>query len=481
MKATRKILENRSGQSLVDILIGLAIISLGISMATILVLGGQSVLVDRGNATEARALARAGVEGAVLYVKNNWNGVSDGNYGLGFANGIWQLANSSDTQSIFNRVINVSTTAADQKQIKSIVSWLASPTRQLSVEQDTLVTNWNVIETSGGDAGGGGLSGDWQNPRTLGTIDLGPGNSATGLDVKNKIVYLSAQASDPKKPDFYVVDATDGGNPFVASSSNTGPGLLSVDAAGDYAYAGNSDDDGQLQVIDVSNINSPVLVASYELPGVSGSGAVGNTVFYDNQKIYLGTKRATGPEFHVIDVSNPLSPIEMGSYEVGADINDIYVLDNTAYLATANDGEEVLVLDVANPASISEVGGFNAVSGEDGKSVYLVGNKLYLGRTSGSNDFVIADASVLQSIQQLSSNNLGGVSVNGIVTRDYLAFLATSDSNSEFQIWNIASSTAPALWSEFNFPQVATSIDYEDNVVYVSVRSNDALRIITSQ
>ena len=171
----------------------------------------------------------------------------------------------------------------------------------------------------------------------------------------------------------------------------------------------------------------------------------------------------------------------MGSYEVGADINDIYVLDNTAYLATANDGEEVLVLDVANPASISEVGGFNAVSGEDGKSVYLVGNKLYLGRTSGSNDFVIADASVLQSIQQLSSNNLGGVSVNGIVTRDYLAFLATSDSNSEFQIWNIASSTAPALWSEFNFPQVATSIDYEDNVVYVSVRSNDALRIITSQ
>ena len=43
-----------------------------------------------------------------------------------------------------------------------------------------------------------------------------------------------------------------------------------------------------------------------------------------------------------------------------------------------------------------------------------------------------------------------------------------------------SSSTSPVLHSSFNFPQVATGVDYEDNLVYVSVRSNDALRIITS-
>ncbi|GAH25486.1 unnamed protein product, partial [marine sediment metagenome] len=46
--------------------------------------------------------------------------------------------------------------------------------------------------------------------------------------------------------------------------------------------------------------------------------------------------------------------------------------------------------------------------------------------------------------------------------------------------WNISNPGNIELWSSFNFPQVATGIDYEDNVVYVSVRSNDALRIITS-
>ena len=68
-----------------------------------------------------------------------------------------------------------------------------------------------------------------------------------------------------------------------------------------------------------------------------------------------------------------------------------------------------------------------------------------------------------------------------VVARDDLAFIASSNSNREFQVINISDPNNPSLWSYFNFPQVATGIDYEDNLVYVSVRSNDALRIITSQ
>ena len=71
-------------------------------------------------------------------------------------------------------------------------------------------------------------------------------------------------------------------------------------------------------------------------------------------------------------------------------------------------------------------------------------------------------------------------SLNDLVVRDYLAFLATSDSNRAFQVWNITDPSNITFWSSLQFPQVATGIDYEDNLVYVSVRSNDALRIITS-
>jgi hypothetical protein len=108
-----------------------------------------------------------------------------------------------------------------------------------------------------------------------------------------------------------------------------------------------------------------------------------------------------------------------------------------------------------------------------------------LGRLLGGNhanhhEFHILDISSSSLPQNLGSKDIGA-DVNDLRIRDNLAFLATADSNKEFQVWNISDPTNITLWSSFNFPQVATGIDYEDNVVYVSVRSNDALRIITSQ
>ena len=323
--------------------------------------------------------------------------------------------------------------------------------------------------------------GDWRNPRTLGSIDLGPGNAATDLDVKNKYVYLSAEASSAAKPDFFIINATNGAMPLDVSSLDVGSkGMNSIDVAGTYAYGANQDVNAQLKVINIGNLDNPIVAASFKLPGVSGSGAVGNTIFYLAEKIYIGTKNATGPEFYVIDVSAPGNPASLGSFEVGADVNDIYIVGTTAYLATSHDSKRLLVLDVTNPASISQSGAFNNGSSDDGKSAYPIGNLMYLGAVSGSNNFAILDMANLSSISQLSAINLSA-DLNDLAVRDDLAFLGTSDANKEFQVWSIASSTEPELWSSFNFPQVATGIDFEDNIVYVAVRSNDALRIITSQ
>jgi hypothetical protein len=141
----------------------------------------------------------------------------------------------------------------------------------------------------------------------------------------------------------------------------------------------------------------------------------------------------------------------------------------------------VIALDVTNPGNIQLLGSYDIVSdNSDGQSVYTSGNNLYLGLTGSTKDFSIWDSSNPAALKLLGSANLDGASVNGIVVRDNLAFLATSASNKEFQVWDISSSTNPTLWSSFNFPQVASGIDYENNLVYVSVRSNDALRIITT-
>jgi len=61
-----------------------------------------------------------------------------------------------------------------------------------------------------------------------------------------------------------------------------------------------------------------------------------------------------------------------------------------------------------------------------------------------------------------------------------LAFLATSDANKEFMIVNLADPDNLVEHASLNYPALATGIDFADNKVFMAVRSNDALRIITS-
>lgn len=466
----------RSGQSLVDILIGLTLIALTLGFATILVYGGEDMLIDREQTVSARALAEEGLHAARAILAENWASTADGNYGLSFANGAWQFSGTSTVTDRFTRSITVVTTSSDLREVRSVVTWMPSPARPRTVELTTLVSNASYVEETGGDTGGGSPFGDWRNPRTLGSVDLGPGNSATDLDVKQGIVYLGATASDKKKPDFFVVDATNGQNPTIRGSIDTGSGINAVDAAGAYVYAAHDAESGQFQVIHVANPSTPTLVASTTLPIREKA----RSVFYAADRVYVGTEAGDGEEFYVFDVANPASPQILGRYEVSATVGDIWVVGDRAYLATSANNRELLVLDVGNPNAITLAGAYDAAGTFDGQSVFAAGRLVYLGLAGGTQSFLILDAGALPAITLIGSADLGGAAVNDLYVSPPLAFLGTSSSNQEFQIWNIANASSPAFWSSYNFPQVATGVDYEQNLVYVSVRSNDALRIITS-
>ncbi len=473
----------QKGQSYIEVLVAMAVFGLVSAAAFLLFFGGRSISIDSVNAQIANDYATEGSEAVRSIRDRSWAELSDGSHGVVLMNGQWYFASStSDTKSIFTRTVYISTIDSNTKKASTTVVWQTDPVRSQKTELVELLTSWSIFQNTGGDTGGSGIVGDWQHPVTLGSIDLGPGNAATDLDTKNKYVYISASASSVSKPDFFIINATNGQSPSIVSSLDVGSkGLNAVDVAGSYAYTANQDVNAQLKVISVGDINNPTVAASFKLPNVSGSGAIGNAIFYYANKIYIATQQATGPEFHVLDVSNPQNPSELGSYEVGANVNDIFIVGTTAYLATSDDSKELIVLDVSNPANITQLGSYDAVGADDGQGVYVVGNLAYLGRAGGTSDFLVLDITNPASIKTLGTANLGNVSVNAITVRDSLAFLGTSDSNREFQVWNIASSTNPTLWSSFNFPQVASGIDFENNLVYVAVRSNDALRIITSQ
>ena len=468
IKTTNKFKQGfKTGQSTLEILIALAILIISVSATIVVLFGGQSISVDTKLNQEAIAMARQSLENARANARQNFDA----------------LADSSSTIGEFLKETIVTAIDPDTKQIISRVTWQTDPLRPQKVEFTTIVTDWrNVFPPADpADSGGGGLTGNWCNPQTLGSVDLGPGNSATDLDVINKIAFISAEASAAAKPDFFVIDATNGQSPVVAASINTGPSLNSLDVSGSFAYAANNSSTAQLQIINVSNIAAPVLISSFTLPGVSGTGAKGNSIFYANDKVYIGTKTASGPEFHVVDVSNPNNPVTLGSKEIGRDINDIFVYNNIAYIANSH-SNEIKALDVSDPANINEIASYDPNGASAGKSVFVAGTKAYLGRlaVNPGNEFYVLDASSSSTIASLGSKEISS-DINDISVRDNFAFLATSDSNKEFQVWNVTDPANMTSCTNFNFPQVATGIDYENNIVYVSVRSNDALRIITSQ
>ncbi len=444
------------GQATLEIIIALGLITIVFASVILVISTNQSLSLDGSESSQAIALARENLEIIKALAKLNFSGIK----------------NSSSTQNEFLKEIIVQDINNFTKQVTSRVSWQTDPLRIQKVELPTIITDLETVKSLGGDTGGDGPSGDWKNPRTLGSVDLGPGNSATDLDVKNKFVYITSVASDSKKPDFWIIDATDGQNPIIVSSLNTGTGLESIDVAGDYAYVAGDDDSKELQIIDISNHLSPVVAGTLNLAG--GEDAL--AIFYRSSYVYIGRADGAAQEFQIVDVSNPTSPsLASGLSNVGDEINDIYVYNNRAYIGTEDSSRGMIVIDVSNPSSPSVLGSLN--TGAHDYAIYVESESQV--SVGGKTKYYIANAATSSNITVIGSSTINN-KTRDIAVSSLYAFLATEDSNKEFQVWNISDPARPSFWSSFNFPQVATGVDYEDNIVYVSVRSNDALRIITS-
>lgn len=451
-----------TGQVSLEVMIALTIFVSVVGAAIIVVFGGQSLSVETRESQRAVNFARQNLEEAIV------SGKAD------FA----ALLSTSSVQGEFTSELTVSNIDSNTKEVVSRVGWQTNPLRPQKVELKTLVTNWQSV------LGGGPVSGDWKTPRTLSSIDLGPGNAGTGVRVKGDIVYMSSIASDSKKPDIFVINAANPGSPAIIASTSTGPGANTLDLEGNYLYLANRSGDAELQIIDVTNPSYPFVARSFDILNLTG-GRFGNSIFVKNDLLYMGVDNNTaGPEFYVINIADPLNPSVVGSLEVGSTINSVKVIGDRAFIAISS-STELWSINVATSAAPAFLDRYNATgTTEYGKSIgYIPGSAspvLYLGRLTGANhELYNLDTRDPAAIKRLGSIDVSG-DVNAIVVRDYLMFVATNDANSEFKIYNISDSSNINLWSSFNFPQDATDIDYAGNLVFVSVRSNDALRIITS-
>jgi hypothetical protein len=177
-----------------------------------------------------------------------------------------------------------------------------------------------------------------------------------------------------------------------------------------------------------------------------------SSIFYKNNKVYLGTEKWSGEEFNIIDVSDVINPVKIGGLEIGSKVNDIYVDGNIAYVASS-DQFQLRVVDIKNPNNPTVLNTFSP-SGwqrQEGKTISLFEQSLNFGRTSGGFNF-ISDHEAFSWLANSSTTLDNPFSIDvpsgvyGIVRDRDRIYLATRQVDRELQIFDtqLSASTSSA-------------------------------------
>ena len=442
------------GMATLEILIAFAVLILCISAVIMVAFGNQSVAVDSQINSEAISKAQKMLEDARASSRGNWD----------------KVVSFSQSDNFYTEDLEIGNVDDFIKSVSSKVSWQIDG-RIHNVELSSMFTDWKNASTQGACADT--AENTWANRSIAGLVNLGITGPATGVDVKDGIAYVTADG-DGTAPDFFVIDVVSN-PPQILHTLDTGPGLVGIRVSGDYAYVANTSSSNQLQVIDLNSLTKKI----YKLPGSTNGNT--SSIYYYNHKVYLGTATSAIAEFHIIDVGDISDIHEIGTFELGLKVNNIYVSNGYAFLATPDNNEELKILDVRNPAHIELLPGFDAPgSNGNGEGLARKNNKIFLGRALGNIELYVLDINNMEN-GALTSQNIDS-SIKAMATMGNLVFLATTDTTKEFQVWKLSGgSSSFSFTSSLDLTGKATSIDCEGQTMYVTIEDpTNGLNIISS-
>ncbi len=215
---------------------------------------------------------------------------------------------------------------------------------------------------------------------------LNSGITGTSIIAHNGYAYESADSAVRSNPDVFIFETKDPQNEKIVSSINTGPGISSIAMSGKYLFLANESLSYQLQILDISDRAHPTLISQVKLPlpEASSTPPKSTSIYFSGGKIYFGTAKWDGSEFSVIDVSNPTSPLYLGSYKIGSGVHSIRVYGARAYVATSGT-EQLIVLDISDTQHISKVSSFSPSGSTilEGRFVEISSTTLYFARNGG--------------------------------------------------------------------------------------------------
>ena len=328
-------------------------------------------------------------------------------------------------------------------------------------------------------------NGDWS--KNIGTssisiesipLPIDPHIPLTDLEVRGNTAYVSSDSTTRSDPDMMVFDISDSAHPRLLSSIDTGPGIAGFILAGNRIYAAAVSTNAQLHIIRVDALNSLSLESKYRLPlpNASTSPAHGTAVAFHAGIVYLGTDKWDGNELTLIDVSNPLIPHKINSFEIGSKVSDILISGSTIYVADADQYQlrAIDITDLSKPFLESYLSP-SGWSRQEGTAISTFENMLDFGRTSGG-----FDISTDPELISFDKNSLAGLSpsltglkqfdipggVYGVMRDRHHLYAITRQYDKEFQIFDPASLATTSIMS-FALPVAPERLRCDGNYMYI--------------
>jgi methylated-DNA-[protein]-cysteine S-methyltransferase len=485
------------GIATLELLIAIAIVTVTLSGSVMVAFGGQTAGLDVNLTNHGLYRVKTGISETVASLISDWNSAE----------------NETIEDDIYTKTSVISNVTHCLKQVNYDVDWVTEKFRDQNLNSATLVSSIEEVENLGGDCDPFPPT-DWDAPSSYPFANpIFSGSSASDVDVIKRsggerfaLVTTLKNPSPSGSNTFWIIDVSDlDADPVQYSAFETPNDLLSVDAIQDFAFTVGlaTEEQNPLIAFDIRDENNIVLVASSSLPNTEGHNSFEKirSVYYYDGIVYVGADYMIGSEYHEFhffefDDNNPENLNWQDSINVDRKVNDIVVQNGIAYLATGPGGDNaVLRIYDVDPSSVSYLellGSFAASSQEDGTSLYLLGNYIYLGRerTTGSNhDFFVIDISdptnpTLADSAQLALNN--NTEVSGIFVNGNIAFIVTSDQTpanggGPFIMFDVRDPTDISIISPctaVNWSEKATGLDMVDDLAFVSNDSNDALQVI---
>ncbi|MFH1958338.1 MAG: lamin tail domain-containing protein [bacterium] len=284
-------------------------------------------------------------------------------------------------------------------------------------------------------------------PSEVGYYDT-PGH-AYGVSVSGNYAYVA---------DYYDVRVIDVSNPAVpAEAGYYDPGYArGIYISGNYAFVAGSS--SGLRILNISNPLSLSETGSYNTSGTAYG------VYVSGIYAYVADYRSG---LRIIDISNPASPSETGYYDTPGYTYGVSVSGGYAYVADYYDG--LKIIDISNPASPSETGCYDPGYARD---VYISGTYAYVaGSGSGLRIINISNPAAPSEVGYYDTSGYAyGVFVSGV-------YAYVADSGSGLRIINISNPASPSEVGYYDTPGSAYGVFVSGGYAYVA-DWDSGLRII---